>query len=241
MSFDILPALDLHGGRVARMRRGDPATLRKDEGDPLEAAKRMIEAGARWLHVVDLDAAISGTAANLDLLERIATLPVRIQAGGGLDATAAAEALRRGAARAVLGAGALRAREDAERLFAAHPGRVAAGVDVRGDRLSPRGGAYPEEPLEPVLRWLAGLVTGPSLVVITDVERDGTLGGTDPERLLAFHEGLHIPILASGGVGSLDQIRALAAFAPRIAGVIVGRAFAEGAVSLADAIALDVG
>src|SRR6476469_266539 len=101
MGFDVLPALDLHEGRVARMRGGDPATLAVDERDPLEAASRFDEAGARWLHVVDLDAAVTGIPANLDLLERIAGLPVRIQAGGGLDAGAVDEALRRGADRAV--------------------------------------------------------------------------------------------------------------------------------------------
>jgi phosphoribosylformimino-5-aminoimidazole carboxamide ribonucleotide (ProFAR) isomerase len=118
---------------------------------------------------------------------------------------------------------------------------VAAGIDVRGDRLSPRGGARPEEPLGPVLDWLGGLRARPVVAVITDVERDGTLGGTDPEWLLSFHERMRIPVLASGGVASLDQIRALAAFAPRIAGVIVGRAFADGAFTPAEAFALGAG
>ena len=111
-------------------------------------------------------------------------------------------------------------------------------MDVLGDRLSPRGGARPDEPLDPVLDWLAGLRPGPSLVVVTDVERDGTLGGSDPARLLAFQQRIDIPVLASGGVASLDQIRALAACAPRIAGVIVGRAFADGAFTPAEAFAI---
>lgn len=237
MTFDIIPAVDVRGGRIARMRGGDPATLAVSEGDPFDLARRFVESGARWVHVVDLDAALTGEPANLGLIARIAQLPVRVQAGGGLHAEAVAEALARGAARAVLGAGGLADRAGAERSFAEHPGRVAAGLDVRGSRLSPRGGAFADELLEPVLEWLAGLAVKPAVVVVTDVGRDGRLLGPDTVLLVKVAERIGAPVLASGGVRSLEDLGALRALGPLVAGAIVGRAFADGVFTLGEALA----
>ncbi len=219
------------------MRGGDPATLTVRGGDPFEVAGALVEAGARWLHVVDLDAAVRGDAANMDTLERIATLPVRVQAGGGLSPRNVVSALDRGAARAVLGAGALGDRRAAARVIAEHPGRVGVGLDVLGDQLAPRGGRTPGEPLEPVLEWLAGLACEPPVAVITDVSRDGSLEGLDVDAFLAIADRTGLPAIASGGVRSTDDLRALAVHAPRVAGAIVGRALTEGAFTLAEAIA----
>jgi phosphoribosylformimino-5-aminoimidazole carboxamide ribonucleotide (ProFAR) isomerase len=238
VGFDILPAVDIRGGRLARMRRGDPRTLAESEGDPFEVARRLVAAGARWIHVVDLDAAMTGEPANLDLIMRIADMPVQVQAGGGLRAEAVADALERGAARAVLGAGGLADRNGAERSFAEHPGRVAAGLDIRGTRLSPRGGASPEEPLEPVLDWLAELDAKPVMVVVTDVERDGTLLGPDTELLVRVARRVGVPVLASGGVRSLQDLGALRALGSFVAGAVVGRALSDGLFTLEEALAV---
>jgi phosphoribosylformimino-5-aminoimidazole carboxamide ribonucleotide (ProFAR) isomerase len=237
MSFDILPAVDVRAGRIARMRRGDPRTLAVSEGDPFEMARRLVDAGARWIHVVDLDAAMTGEPANLDLVRRIAELPVQVQAGGGLRADAVTDALQRGAARAVLGASALADRDAAERSFAEHPSRVAAGLDVRGAWLSPRGGAGSEEPLEPVLDWLAGLDAKPVMVVVTDVDRDGALLGPDTELLVRVARRVGVPVLASGGVRSLEDLAALRELGSFMAGAIVGRALADGLFTLEGALA----
>jgi phosphoribosylformimino-5-aminoimidazole carboxamide ribonucleotide (ProFAR) isomerase len=237
MTFDIIPAVDVRGGRIARMRGGDPATLAVSDGDPFELARGFVESGARWIHVVDLDAALTGEPANLGLIGRIAELPVRVQAGGGLHAEAVADALGRGAARAVLGAGGLADRASAERSFAEHPGRVGAGLDVRGSRLSPRGGASAEEPLEPVLEWLGGLAVKPVVVVVTDVGRDGTLLGPDSALLVSVAGRVGVPVLASGGVRSLEDLGALRTLVPAVAGAIVGRAFADGLFTLQEALA----
>jgi phosphoribosylanthranilate isomerase len=236
MPFDIIPAVDVSGGRIARMRGGDPATLAVSDGDPFEVARGFVEGGARWIHLVDLDAALTGEPANLGLIGRVAELPVRVQAGGGLYAGAVADVLRRGAARAVLGAGGLADRAGAERSFAEHPGHVAAGLDISGPRLSPRGGASAEEPLEPVLEWLAGLAVKPAVVVVTDVARDGTLRGPDTALLVMVAGRVGVPVLASGGVRSLEDLRALSTLGTPVAGAIVGRAFADGLFTLKEAL-----
>jgi phosphoribosylformimino-5-aminoimidazole carboxamide ribonucleotide (ProFAR) isomerase len=235
MGFDVLPAIDVQGGRLARLRQGDPSTLAYEPGDPLDAAAALVEAGARWIHVVDLDAALSGRPANADTLRRIAGLPVRVQAGGGLGADAVRAALDLGAARAVLGGGALADRVEAERLLAEYGAGIAVGLDVRGERLAPRGG-HPERPLGPVLTWLAGVEPRPCAAVVTDVERDGMLAGVDASGLVGLSERLGIPVIASGGVRSLEDLRVLAAAGPEVIGAIVGRALHGGAFTLADAL-----
>jgi phosphoribosylformimino-5-aminoimidazole carboxamide ribonucleotide (ProFAR) isomerase len=236
MGFEVLPAIDVQAGRLASLRRGEPATLRIRAGDPVELARSFVAAGTRWIHVVDLDAALHGDAANMDTLERIAALPIRVQAGGGLGPAAVTEALARGAARAVLGAGALADRDAAARAFSEHPGRLAAGVDVLGDRLVPRAGGSGGEPLRPVLDWLGTLPRRPVAVVVTHVDRDGSLAGVDVDAVVRIADRVGVPAFASGGIRSQEDLRALAARAPRIAGAIVGRAITEGALTLADAL-----
>jgi phosphoribosylformimino-5-aminoimidazole carboxamide ribonucleotide (ProFAR) isomerase len=187
--------------------------------------------------VVDLDAALAGRAANLDLIERIARLPVRVQAAGGLSVADVERALEHGADRAVLGAGALAARSECEALFARRGGRVAVALDVRGDRLMPRGARDPAEPLEPVLDWLAASVGPPGVVVYTDVMRDGAMAGPDRSALSAVADRTGLPVIASGGIRSASDIRDLVALAPAVIGAIVGRALHEGALTLAEALA----
>ena len=240
MAFDILPAIDLREGRVARMRGGDPSAVSVSDDDSVEVARRLVDAGARWLHVVDLDAAVTGEvgAANARALERIAALPVRVQAGGGLSPAAAAAALGRGAARAVVsaayadGAGRLAMTE----ALRAAPGRMAIGLDVRGEFLSPRGGRWPDRPLRPIVDWIAAAETRPAAVVVTHVDRDGSLTGVDVAWLMEMSVRLRAPVIASGGVASLEELAELARGGPAIAGAIVGRALAEGVFTLEEAL-----
>ncbi len=235
MAFDLFPALDVKDGRLASLVRGDPGTLETFEGDPFEAARRLVAAGAAWLHLVDLNAALEGRPANLDLLERVSGLPVRVQAGGGLSVEGARAALDRGAARAVVSAAAAD-REEAAALIRSHPERVAVGVDVRGDRLAPRGGRSVEAPLGPVLDWLASLSPPPAAVVWTDVARDGAMAGPDLQGLRRAAALTGLPVVASGGVRSLEDLRALAAAGADVAGAVVGRALREGAFTLEEAL-----
>lgn len=238
MAFDLLPALDLKGGRVATMERGDPSTLAQHDRDPLDVARGYAAAGAGWIHVVDLDAALGGTAANLDLLARVAELPVRVQAGGGLSPGDVEAALSHGASRAVLGSAWLEDRAAVRALLRRRGRAVAVGLDVRSEMLSPRGGRSAERALEPVLAWLAGADPKPGCLVVTAVERDGTMQGPDITLLETVADRTGIAIVASGGVRSLKDIRALAALQPKVVGAVVGRALSEGAVPLREALAL---
>ncbi len=235
-SFELIPAIDVRAGRRARMERGDPHTLREVAGDPAETAAELVAGGARWLHVVDLDAALTGRPANQAILRRIADLPVAVQAGGGLGPEGVAEAIELGAARAVLGASALSDLEVAAAAFRRNPGRVAVGLDLLGDRIVPRGGRVPPFALEPVLRWLAGVEPPPARLVVTHVERDGTMAGPDLTRLASVAERTGIPVIASGGVRSLEDLRAIAALGPGVVGAVVGRALQEHGFSVAEAL-----
>ncbi len=243
MAFDLFPAIDLREGRVARTRGGDPTSVSFSVGDPVQLAERMVAAGAGWLHVVDLDAAVSGEAgeANARALEQIAALPVRVQAGGGLSPFAGAEALRRGADRAVISAAYVGdddagAGEDLLTAMRAAPGSVAIGLDVLGESLSPRGGRWQDRPLRPVVDWIAAADPRPAAVVVTQVERDGSLTGVDVRWLVEMASRLRAPVVASGGIASLDDLAALAAAGPAVAGAIVGRALGEGVFTLQEAL-----
>jgi phosphoribosylformimino-5-aminoimidazole carboxamide ribotide isomerase len=232
--FDVIPAIDVMDGRLARMRAGDPSSVRTDEGDPLSLAERFVEEGAEWIHLVDLNSALEGTPQNLGLLERVARLPVRVQAGGGLSPEGVAAALDRGADRAVLGAGTLSDLEIVRRTVDRFGRRVGVGLDVRGGVVAPRGSTVGGPPVERVLSGLASL--RPAFVVYTEVERDGMAAGPPLEALAAVAEAVGVPVLASGGIRSVEDILALGR-TTGVEGAILGRALHEGAFTLAKALA----
>jgi phosphoribosylformimino-5-aminoimidazole carboxamide ribonucleotide (ProFAR) isomerase len=235
VGFELLPAIDLHGGRMARMTRGDRATIETVDRDPLELLRTWAGAGARWVHLVDLDAAAGGTPASLDLLRAAAELGLSVEAGGGLSEEGVAAALRHGAARAVLGAAALLRPGTIERAIAAHGDRVAIGVDARDGVVAPRGTDGTGPPVDEALRRIAA--ARPGLVVFTDADRDGALAGPDLDALAWVAEATGVPVLASGGVRSTADIRSVAGLHPAVAGVIVGRALAEGLLTIEEALA----
>jgi len=235
----IYPAIDLRGGRCVRLMQGafDRETVYGD--DPVAVALRWEAEGAAWLHVVDLDGARAGRPVQQEVVRAIcAAVRIPVQTGGGLrDRDAVAGALAAGAARVVLGTAALRDEALARAVCDAHPGRVAFGLDARGGRL--RTGGWTEEAslgaVEAAAR-LAGF--GAAALIYTDIERDGTERGPDLEGTAAVARAAAVPVIASGGVGSLDDVRALAALAaPAVEGVIIGRALYTGRVTLAAALA----
>jgi len=235
VGFEVLPAIDLQGGRVARMTRGDASTLERLDVDPLELVRSWAAAGIRWVHVVDLDAALGGHPANLQLLRHIGALGLRVEAGGGLSEEGVATALEHGASRAVLGARALLARGTIEHALATYGDRVAIGLDARSGRVVPRGSGASGPTVEEALARLAA--ARPALIVYTDVERDGTLSGPDLGGLSRVVEATGVPVLASGGVRSAADVAALAVRHPALAGVIVGRALQDGRLSIDEALA----
>jgi phosphoribosylformimino-5-aminoimidazole carboxamide ribotide isomerase len=236
----VYPAIDLRGGHCVRLWQGafDRETVYGD--DPVAVARRFEADGAAALHVVDLDGARVGHPVQARLVATIcAAVRIPVQVGGGLRDRAAVDAvLAAGAARAVLGTVAVRAPELARALCRAHPGRIAIGLDARDGCLRVAG--WSEEttghPAELAAR-VAGF--GAAAVVYTDIGRDGTGQGPDIDGTRRVARAAGVPVIASGGIGSLGDVRAVAALAADgVAGVIIGRALYTGAVRLPDALAV---
>ena len=232
--MELFPAIDLRGGRCVRLYQGDYGRETAYGTDPVATARSFAEDGARWVHVVDLDAARTGEGANLGVIEAICTaVSCRVQTGGGVRSVeAAGQRLHAGAARVVVGTAAVERPELVDDLAVHH--EVAVALDLRGREVAVRGWAEGSgRDVGDVLEGLAGV--GVAAVNVTDISRDGTMTGPDVEGLSAVVDATSIPVIASGGVGSLDDLVALTSTG--VAGVIVGRALYEGRFTVADALA----
>jgi phosphoribosylformimino-5-aminoimidazole carboxamide ribotide isomerase len=232
-----LPAVDIRDGRAVRLRQGhfDQETVYAD--DPLEAARSFVEAGANYLHVVDLDGAREGEPANLDHLERITTeLGVPVQFGGGLRSLASVrKALAAGAERVVLGTAAYTDQDFLDEAIATWDPRILVAVDVRGGRVSVAGWTK-ETQMRPedVIRRMQQ--RGVTRFAYTSVDRDGMLGGPDLDEVRRVSEAVRGRFIYSGGIGSLDDLRALRELRLlNLAGVISGKALYEGRFGVREA------
>jgi len=239
---DLFPAIDLRNGHCVRLLQGDFDAETVYDDDPVRVAREFAAAGARWIHVVDLDAARTGTPHQRDLIAAMcAAVPgSSVQVGGGVRDDAAASALlAAGAARVVVGTAAVEHPGLIAELAAAHPGRICVGLDARGRDVAVRGwvqGAGVD--LIEVAHTVAA--AGAAALIVTEIGRDGTMHGPDIEQLRAVLEAVEVPVVASGGVGGLDDLRALAAVevdGRRLSGAIVGRAIYEGRFDTASALA----
>lgn len=238
----LYPAIDILDGHAVRLRQGhfDQSTVYHD--DPLDAARAWAQAGARALHVVDLDGARGGTPAHLETLARIVDeLGLPVQTGGGLRSEAAVrDALGTGVARVVIGTAAYEQPELLDRLLAEHGSeRVAVAVDVRGGSVSAAG--WTRDTGRGALEVVGALrERGVGAVIYTDVDRDGMLDGPDLDEVKRIAAAVARRTLYSGGVGSLEHLRALGAL--ELEGVIVGKALFEGRFTVAEGqAALDAG
>ena len=241
--MDLYPAIDLLGGRVVQLRQGDYDRATDYGGDPAAVAATFVEQGARWIHVVDLDAARTGQPRNRGAVEAIvrAAPAARVEVGGGVrDASDAEALLGAGVARVVLGTAAVADPPLVGRLAARHAGGVAVGLDARDGEVAVRGwtAGSGASVLDLVARFAGD---GVGAFVVTDIGRDGTLSGPDVRGLVSVLAATDVPVVASGGVGSLDDLRALAdleAGGRGLAGAIVGTAIHDGRFSVADALAV---
>lgn len=238
--FDVYPAIDLRDGRCVRLHQGDFDAETIYDDDPVQVARAYQAAGARWIHVVDLDAARTGTPHNLAVIEAItANTSCRIQSGGGVRTVeAAGDLLSAGVARVVIGTAAIERPELVEELATLHPGAVAVGLDVRGREVATRGWQRGSgRDLVDVAQEFDDV--GAAALIVTQIERDGTLAGPDLDTLtLALGAG-SVPVIASGGVATLEDLRTIAALTVgrrRCEGVIVGKALYEGRFTLAEAL-----
>jgi 1-(5-phosphoribosyl)-5-[(5-phosphoribosylamino)methylideneamino] imidazole-4-carboxamide isomerase/N-(5'phosphoribosyl)anthranilate isomerase len=232
----LLPAVDVAGGAAVRLVQG-AAGSETDYGDPLEAALRWQRDGAEWVHLVDLDAAF-GRGSNRDLLAGVVrAVDVAVELSGGIrDDDSLEAALATGAARVNLGTAALESPDWVRSAIARHGERIAVGLDVRGTTLAARGWTEDGGDLWATLARLDA--DGCARYVVTDVTKDGTLGGPNLHLLRDVCERTSAPVVASGGVSSLDDLRAIAGLSGAgVEGAIVGKALYAGAFTLPEALA----
>jgi phosphoribosylformimino-5-aminoimidazole carboxamide ribotide isomerase len=239
----LLPAIDILDGKAVRLTQGDFDAQTVYDPDPLDAARRWVDQGARALHVVDLDGARSGRPANLDHVARISnSLGVPVQVGGGLRSIGSVvDAITAGAARVVLGTAAFTDVDFLDEALAMYGERVAVSVDARDGMLATSG--WTEQttiPVETVVQRLGG--RGVHRFIYSSIDNDGTLTGPDLDAARRVAEAVRGTFVYSGGISSLEDLTALAALRQvNLSGVIVGKALYEGRFTVADAIAaLDV-
>lgn len=234
----LYPAIDLKGGRCVRLLNGemDAATVYNDS--PADQARRFSAAGFTRLHVVDLDGAFAGASVNAEAVGAIlAATDAPVQLGGGVrDRPGIERWLEAGVARVILGTAAVRDPDLVREAAGAHPGRIAVGVDVRDGRVATSGWAEASElSAADVARRFED--AGVAALIITDIGRDGTLAGVNVAATGELADAVDIPVVASGGVASVDDLRALKAWPGRaIEGAILGKSLYEGAVDPAEAL-----
>lgn len=241
----VYPAIDLRGGRCVRLQRGDLRAETVFAQDPVKAARRWALEGAQWLHVVNLDGALGQSgASNLRALERIlAEMDLPVQFGGGLRTAADVDRiLDMGVARAILGTVAVRHPQVVEEALAQHgPDRVSVAIDARGGHVAVRGwtDTLLVEATE-LARQMSAL--GVKRVVYTDIERDGMLVGVNVDAAVRLAAISGLSVIASGGVASLEDIRALKEHVrDGIEGVVIGMALYRGAIQLPEALRIAQG
>jgi phosphoribosylanthranilate isomerase len=232
----LLPAVDVAAGKAVRLVRGE-AGSETTYGAPLDAALAWQESGAEWVHLVDLDAAFGRGENRALLAEVVGRLDVRVELSGGIrDDDSLESALATGCARVNLGTAALEDPQWCAAAIARHGDRIAVGLDVRGTTLAARGWTQEGGELYDVLSRLDR--DGCARYVVTDVGRDGTMTGPNLDLLREVCAATAQPVIASGGVASLDDLRAVAKLVPDgVEGAIVGKALYAGAFTLEDALA----
>lgn len=238
--LELLPAVDVSGGQAVRLVQGAAGT-ETSYGAPADAARAWERAGARWIHLVDLDAAF-GRGTNGPLLAGlIGQLDVKVELSGGIRNDAAlTAALATGCRRVVIGTAALEDPDWVAGAIAQHGDRIAVGLDVRGTRLAARGWTTDGGELDDALARLES--AGCRRYVVTDIEKDGMLRGPNLDLLRRVCAQTDRPVIASGGVSSLDDLRAIASLVPAgVEGAIIGKALYAGAFTLPEALAAVAG
>jgi phosphoribosylformimino-5-aminoimidazole carboxamide ribotide isomerase len=238
----LFPAIDLKDGRCVRLVKGDMDQATVFNDSPADQARQFVDAGCQWIHVVDLNGAFAGAPVNAAAVRAIlsaipATVPVQL--GGGIRDMATIEAwISAGVARVILGTAAVKNPTLVREASQSFPGRVAVGIDARGGKVATEGWADTGEltVIELAKRFVDA---GVAAVIHTDIDRDGILAGPNVAASAALAKAVPIPVIVSGGVSSLDDLRAVKAeSASGIAGVISGRAIYDGRIDLREAIAV---
>lgn len=233
--MDILPAIDLIDGQCVRLIQGEYDKKITYKDDPVAQAKEFFDAGAQWLHVVDLDGAKQGRPVNADVVADIAKqVPMKIELGGGIrDEAAIITMLEAGVTRLILGSSAIKQFDWFSQMAQKYPDRLVLGLDARGANLATEG--WLDQGSQTVLDFARQAADLPlAAIVYTDISKDGMLDGPNVERTKQLAEAVDIPIVAAGGVTTVDDIKTLKAAG--IAGAVIGRALYEGTITLIEAI-----
>jgi phosphoribosylformimino-5-aminoimidazole carboxamide ribotide isomerase len=236
----LYPAIDLKDGACVRLRRGDMGEATVYSADPGAQARAWQDSGCRWVHVVDLNGAFAGRPVNQDAVAAIlAAVNVPVQLGGGIRDLAGVESwLRAGVARVILGSAAVKNPAFVREACRLYPGRIAVGVDARDGMVATEGWAETSNlsALDLALRFEQA---GAAAIIYTDIARDGMLGGVNIEATLDLASQVTTAVIASGGIGSAHDLRALRDAGEGVLdGVIVGRALYDGRISPAEALAI---
>ena len=237
--FTVIPSIDLKDGHVVRLLHGDMKRATVYGADPSETARRFDQAGAELIHIVDLDGAIAGAPRNMEAIAQIrASVKCAIDVSGGMRTIEAVRAaFAAGADRVSIGSAALLNPSLVRDACAEFPGKIFGSIDIREGKLAVKGWVETSELtlIEAANRFRTA---GVAAAIVTDIARDGAQVGVDAARMAEIANAVRIPVIASGGVASLDDIRALRSrFETGVAGVVVGRALYEGNFSLGDALA----
>jgi phosphoribosylformimino-5-aminoimidazole carboxamide ribotide isomerase len=236
----LFPAIDIKDGVCVRLEQGDMARATVFNRDPAAQAQTFVVEGFEYLHVVDLDAAFAGRPVNVRAVERIIeSIPLPVQLGGGLrDMGAISSWLEKGVDRAIIGTAAVRDPSLVREAARAFPGRIAVGLDARDGKVAVQGWAETSEltALEIAQRFEDA---GVAAIIYTDISRDGLLKGLNLDATIALADAVTIPVIASGGLASLDDIRLmLEPRAVKLAGAIAGRAIYDGRLNASEALRL---
>lgn len=234
----LYPAIDLKEGRCVRLIRGDMEQATVFNDDPAAQAASFADAGASWLHLVDLDGAFAGKPMNANAVQAIVNeVDIPVQLGGGIRTLKTIESwLNRGVMRVILGTVAVKDPDLVTQACRQFPGQIAVGIDARGGRVAVEGWAEETEiQVVDLARNFAD--AGVDAIIYTDIDRDGVLQGANIPATAEMARAVSIPVIASGGVASLTDIRGLIA-EKRISGAIIGRALYDGRIDLAEALKL---
>jgi phosphoribosylformimino-5-aminoimidazole carboxamide ribotide isomerase len=234
----LYPAIDLKDGQCVRLYKGEMERATVFNDDPAAQARAFEEAGCEWLHLVDLNGAFAGEPVNAGAVEAIlGAISVPAQLGGGIRDMATIERwLSKGLARVILGTVAVEEPALVREAARAFPGQVAVGIDARGGRVATRGWAE-ETDVQATDLARSFEDAGVAAIIYTDIERDGAMQGPNVEATAALARAVSIPVIASGGVSSLDDLLALKNCGAPLDGVISGRALYDGAIDLSRALA----
>jgi phosphoribosylformimino-5-aminoimidazole carboxamide ribotide isomerase len=231
----VIPAIDLRDGKCVRLIQGRYDRQIDYNDDPVEQAKEFCSAGAQWLHIVDLDGAKAGKPVNTDTISAIVALGLlRIEVGGGLrDEASISQLLDTGVERVIIGTKAVSDFEWFAQMVERFSGRIVLGLDARGAKVSTHG--WTEDSAKSLLEFAAEAAKLPlAAIIYTDITRDGMMTGPNLERTKALVDAVDLPVIASGGVKEVDDVKKLTGLG--VAGVIIGRSLYEGTLELPEAI-----